>query len=113
MAKKFSELRAKMKPEVRAEANAIAAKLRAEYPLHELRRARCLSQEMIAKTLHVSQANVSKIEQRTDMYISTLRSHIRAMGGDLEIRAKFPDGDIVIAGFAEESLAEDAAQEVA
>lgn len=104
MAKKFSELRAKMSLQARAEANAIASKLRADYPLHELRRARGLSQEVIAKTLHVSQANVSKIEQRTDMYISTLRSHIRAMGGELEIRAKFPDGDVVVTGFAEESL---------
>ena len=76
--------------------------MRAEYPLYELRRARGLSQECIAKTLNVSQANVSKIEKRTDMYISTLRSHIRAMGGDLEIKAKFPDGEVLINVFAEE-----------
>lgn len=104
MAKKFSELREQMSPQARAEANEIASKLRADYPLHELRRARGLSQDVIAKTLHVSQANVSKIEQRTDMYISTLRSHIRAMGGELEIRAKFPDGDVVVSGFSEENL---------
>ena len=104
MAKKFSELRAKMSPESRAKADAIANQLRAEYPLHALRRARGLSQEVVANTLHVSQANVSKIEQRTDVYISTLRSHIRAMGGELEIRAKFPDGEVLIGGFAEENF---------
>lgn len=105
MAKKFSELREKMSPESRARAHALAERLRAEYPLHELRRARGLSQEYIAQTLKVSQANISKIEKRTDMYISTLRSHIRAMGGELEIRAKFPDGDVLVSGFSDtESL---------
>lgn len=101
MRRKFSELRDKMSPESQARAHALAEQLRAEYPLHELRRARGLSQECIAKTLKVSQANISKIEQRTDMYISTLRSHIRAMGGELEIRAKFPDGDVLINGFSD------------
>jgi ribosome-binding protein aMBF1 (putative translation factor) len=102
MAKKFPELRDKMSPESRARANALAEELRKEYPLNELRRARGLSQEYIAKTLKVSQANVSKIERRADMYIGTLRSHIRAMGGDLEIRARFPDGDVLIEVFSEE-----------
>jgi ribosome-binding protein aMBF1 (putative translation factor) len=105
MAKKFSELRDRMSPESRARAHAIAEQLRAEYPLHELRRARGLSQECIAQTLKVSQANVSKIEKRTDMYISTLRSHIRAMGGELEIRAKFPDGEVLINGFSDTETA--------
>lgn len=103
MAKKFSELREKMSPESRARANAKAEQLRSEYPLYELRRARGLSQDYIAKSLNVSQANVSKIEKRTDMYISTLRSHIRAMGGDLEIRAKFTDGEVLINVFSDDS----------
>lgn len=101
MAKKFSDLRDKMSPESRTRAHAMAEDLRKEYPLHELRRARGLSQECMAKTLKVSQANISKIERRTDMYIGTLRSHIRAMGGELEIRAKFPDGDVLITGFSD------------
>ena len=102
MAKKFSELRDKMSPESRARAHALAEQLDKEYRLlQELRRARGLSQEYIAQVMNVSQANVSKIEKRTDMYISTLRSHIRAMGGELEIRAKFPDGDVLINGFSD------------
>lgn len=70
-------------------------------PLNELRQARALSQVKLAETLHVNQAAVSKIERRTDMYISTLRAYIRAMGGDLEIVAKFPDGEVKIANFSE------------
>lgn len=70
-------------------------------PLNELRQARALSQVKLAETLHVNQAAVSKIERRTDMYISTLRAYIRAMGGDLEIVAKFPDGEVKIVNFSE------------
>ncbi len=49
------------------------------------------SQEQIAERLHIKQPAVSKLERRTDMYISTLRDMIRAMGGDLDIIARFPD----------------------
>ena len=73
----------------------------AELPLHELRQAKELSQAKLAQTLHVNQAAISKMERRTDMYISTLRDYIRAMGGDLEIIAKFPDGTVKITNFAE------------
>jgi DNA-binding transcriptional regulator YiaG len=101
MAKKFSELEAKMSPASRARSDALYRKLLAEMPLNELRQARALSQVKLAETLHVNQAAVSKIERRTDMYISTLRAYIRAMGGDLEIVAKFPDGEVKIANFSE------------
>jgi Fe-S cluster biogenesis protein NfuA len=50
----------------------------------------------MAEKLHIKQAAVSKLERRTDMYLSTLRSYIEAMGGALEIRAVFPDGDVKI-----------------
>jgi hypothetical protein len=51
--------------------------------------------------LHVQQPSIAKIEKRTDMYISTLRSHIEAMGGQLEVIAKFPDGVVKISNFSE------------
>jgi transcriptional regulator with XRE-family HTH domain len=73
-------------------------------PLQELRHARNLSQEQLAQTLSVKQAAVSKLEKRTDMYISTLRNFIKAMGGDLEIIATFPDGSVQISQF--ENIAE-------
>ena len=62
-----------------------------EATLRGLREARDRSQREIADRLNVQQAAVSKLERRTDMYISTLRDFVRAMGGDLEIIARFPD----------------------
>ncbi|MBN3753028.1 XRE family transcriptional regulator [Paraburkholderia sp. Tr-20389] len=101
MAKKFEELRAKMSPESRARSKALADKLRAEMPLHGLRQARGLSQESLATRLNVKQPSIAKLEQRTDMYISTLRDHIRALGGELEIIARFPEGEVKITNFAQ------------
>lgn len=101
MARKFSELRAGMSLASRARARAKARAMLAEMPLQELRHARGLSQETLAAALHVRQASISKLERRTDMYISTLRSHIRAMGGELEIVARFPEGEVRISNFAE------------
>jgi len=69
-----------------------ADELIAEYEtLQQLRKVREKSQKDIAKELHIKQAAVSKLERRTDMYISSLRSYIEAMGGELEITAKFPN----------------------
>lgn len=73
----------------------------AEMPLDELRRARGLSQKALADTLHVHQPAIAKMERRTDMYISTLRSHIEAMGGVLEITAQFSDGTVKISNFSQ------------
>lgn len=101
MARKFSELRDKMTPEARARSDRMKEQLIAAMPLHELRRARKLTQEQIASSLHLDQPAVSKLERRTDMFISTLRNFVRAMGGDLEISANFPDGRIVVTGIAE------------
>jgi transcriptional regulator with XRE-family HTH domain len=101
MAKPYSTLRAKMSPEARAKAEEQTRQLLQEMPLQELRQARKMSQEQMAKNLHTKQSNVSRIEKRTDMYISTLRSVIKAMGGDLEIVARFPDGNIRINQFEE------------
>ena len=101
MAKKFADLRAQMSPESRARADAKAQAMLAEMPLNELRQARGLSQKMLAEVLHVQQPAIAKIEKRTDMYISTLRSHIEAMGGKLEVVARFPDGVVKISNFSE------------
>lgn len=101
MAKKFSDLRAQMTPESRARAEAKAQAMLAEMPLNELRQARGLSQKMLADVLHVQQPSIAKIEKRTDMYISTLRSHIEAMGGQLEVVARFPDGAVKISNFSD------------
>jgi transcriptional regulator with XRE-family HTH domain len=99
MAKAYKELRAKMSAGAQKRAEARANVLMQEMPLYELRQARQLSQEQLARELHVGQANVSKIERRTDVYISTLRSYVEAMGGELEITAKFPHGAVKIKQF--------------
>ena len=99
MSKKFSELRAKMTPEAQERAATQAKQMLAEMPLNELRQARGLSQKMLADALHVQQPAIAKLEQRTDMYISSLRSHIEAMGGQLDVVARFPDGSVKITNF--------------
>jgi transcriptional regulator with XRE-family HTH domain len=99
MARKFSELRAKMSPEAQSKAKSLAKKYLAELPLDELRVARNMSQENLAQVLGVKQNAVSKLERRTDMYVSSLRNVIRAMGGDLRIEAVFPEGVVVIDQF--------------
>lgn len=101
MAKKFSDLRAKMPPKAQDRVAALTRKMLGEMPLQELRLARALSQEQIAKTLDIKQASVSKLERRTDMYIQTLRHYIEAMGGELEITARFPEGCVRINQFEE------------
>jgi DNA-binding XRE family transcriptional regulator len=97
---KFSELREKMSPEARERSEKLAEKALAEIPLDELRNARGLSQKMLAEALGIQQPAIAKMEKRTDMYISTLRSHIEAMGGQLEITAHFPDGSVKISNFS-------------
>jgi DNA-binding transcriptional regulator YiaG len=99
--RKFSDLRAKMSPERQARNEAAAQAMLLEMPLHKLRRARELSQQTLAELLGESQLSVSKLEQRTDMYVSTLRRYIEAMGGRLDIVAHFPDGDVRITQFAD------------
>src|SRR5271155_1922816 len=99
VAKNFNELLKKMNPERRKRLEAEAQQMISEMPLEELRNAREMTQTQLAEVLNVSQGAVSKVERRTDMYISTLRSYIRSMGGDLEIRAVFPDGEVIIDQF--------------
>ena len=97
MAKRFSELRAKMSPAAKAEAARVAAELRKELPLHQLRQALKLSQEKVAQELGATQAAVSRLEHRPDLFVSTLRRFIEAMGGELEVRAHFPTGTVTLA----------------
>ena len=99
MAKKFAELRAKMTPERRAKNAAATRRMIAELPLQELRNAREFTQVQIARAMGVTQASISKIERNTDMYISTLRQFVAAMGGDVKISAVFPDGEVEIKRF--------------
>ena len=73
----------------------------AAMPLEELRRARQMTQAKLAQSLGVNQGEVSKIEHRTDLYLSTLSEYVEALGGRLEIRAVFTDREVRITQFEE------------
>ena len=96
MAKKFQNLRNNMSQERREKIAKMTQDMLAEMPMYELRRARQLSQEQLADVLDIKQGSVSKLERRTDLYISTLRRYIEAMGGELTLQARFPEGSVTI-----------------
>lgn len=96
MAKNFKLLQAKMPPKARRRSEAKANRMIREMALDELRQARQMTQEQLAAQLKVRQPAIAKLERRADMYLSTLRSVIKAMGGELDVRAIFPDGSIRI-----------------
>ena len=98
MAKNYRELQAKMSATARRRATAKAEALADTMALDELREARRLTQEHLAKLLGVKQSAISKLERRADMYLSTLQHTVEAMGGHLEIHAVFPEGDVRLRG---------------
>ncbi|TAL56895.1 helix-turn-helix transcriptional regulator [Pandoraea sp.] len=99
MAKKFSELRAKMSPQAQSRAAARAEAMLVEMQLQELRKARHVTQVAVAKAMSVEQATISKLERRDDMYVSTLREYVKALGGELKLVASFPDAEIQVRPF--------------
>jgi len=97
MAQKWSDVRRKHAPEVEER---IRRKVAAKgMTLNQLREARQLTQVRLAGVLKINQGAVSMMEKRTDMYVSTLRNYIEAMGGELKITAEFPEGAIQIEQF--------------
>jgi predicted XRE-type DNA-binding protein len=73
----------------------------AAMPLDQLRKAQQMTQLQVAEILGVNQGEVSKIEHRSDICVSTLAEYIEAMGGRLEIRAVFKDREVRITQFEE------------
>ncbi len=109
MKKNFKVLRARMSPESQRRSREKANRMIEAMALDELRSALSMTQDQLGQTLGVKQAAVSKMERRTDMYVSTLRNVISAMGGRLEIRAVFPDrGAVEIAQFGDVGVSEEA-----
>jgi transcriptional regulator with XRE-family HTH domain len=100
MAKNFKLLQARMSPEAFARSQAKAEAMIREMTLADLREAKKLTQKQLAEKMHVNQAAVSRLERRADMYVSTLQRIIKKMGGELDIRARFPHGDVRINPFA-------------
>ncbi len=92
MAKDFDDIVKRIPAKRRRKIEVRAEELIAEHlALTELREAMNKTQVRVAKDLGVQQTTVSRLEKRTDMLISTLRHYIEAMGGDLDIVARFPD----------------------
>ncbi len=97
----FKGLTKGFSPERKARVAARTGELKNDMALHELRQAREKSQEELARELKVGQPAVAKLERRTDMYVSNLRRYIEALGGSLEITARFPEGSVNIVNFSE------------
>ena len=90
-------------PDERRNVEDLAAEFIAEeMTLRELRKARRLTQVSVARELGISQDGVSRLEQRSDLLLSTLRRTVEAMGGSLSLIARFPDRPPVeLSGIAE------------
>jgi predicted XRE-type DNA-binding protein len=78
-------------PERRARIDEIKRGIRAALALHELRETRQMTQQQVAEYLAVTQSNVSRIERQDDLYLSTLKYYVEALGGHLEVNAVFDD----------------------
>ena len=100
MAKTFDELveRATTK-RTRDKASHRTRELLGELLLSEMRQMAGKSQQEVADLLGIKQPSLSKLEKQTDMQISTLRKLVSALGGELEVLAKFPSGTIKIDQF--------------
>ena len=100
MAKNFRKLSAPIDadPERRAEVDQYKRAISDMLQLAKLREARQMTQNQLAATLDVTQANVSRIEHEDDIYLSTLSGYVQALGGKLEVQAVFPDQTISIVG---------------
>ena len=96
----FSELTRDFSAERLQRIDDIVQELSAEMPLRELRRARSLTQRELAESMDVQQPAIARLERRADMYVSSLRSYIEAVGGRLRIVAEFPDGEVNITSFS-------------
>ena len=103
MSVNVNDIIAKLDPERRRRIEERAAELIAEeMTLRELRKARRLTQARVAAELGISQDGVSRLEQRSDLLLSTLRKTVEAMGGSLTLIARFPDRPPVeLSGIAE------------
>lgn len=101
MAKPFRNLVKKMPRESRKRAVKLKEEMLQDLTLRELRQALELTQAELADSLKVKQSAISKLESQPDMFVTTLRRYIRAMGGSLKITAIFPSGEVTINQFSD------------
>jgi transcriptional regulator with XRE-family HTH domain len=97
--KSIDRIIAGLPPERRAKIEGRARQLIGEeIALQQLRKARRLTQKQMARALNIGQDSVSRLENRSDLLISTLQSYVEAMGGELKIVVEFKEGSAVISG---------------
>ena len=103
MAKKLEQIMAEIPSERRKKIEKRSVELMTEYmTLQDIRKALKLTQERMAELLEIRQDSVSRLEKRTDLLLSTLRSYVEAMGGELQLTVKFPDRTpVILTGLAE------------
>lgn len=101
--RKFDRLRAPVleRPGAAERIAAYEAGMLREMSLAELRQARELTQKALAEELRTTQSSISRIENQTDLYVSTLRKYVEAVGGQLQITAVFPEGSLAIRAFSD------------
>ena len=99
MTHKFKKLKNEMTPENLKKAKAISQEMMAEMLLVEIRKETGFTQKNLAKAIGIKQPTLSKLESQDDMQISTLQRLIQALGGQLELIAHMPNGDIKINQF--------------
>jgi transcriptional regulator with XRE-family HTH domain len=104
MATSLKEKMAALSPERQQRIRAETARLQAAYmTLQDVRKAREMTQVRLAELLGKRQVTIAQLEKRTDVLLSTLRSYIEAMGGQLELVVRFPEREpIVLQGLCEE-----------
>ena len=99
MTRNFKELEAQMAPERVARAEMKAKEIMADMLLAQIRKQMGLTQKQLANALNIKQPTLSKIESRQDMQIGTLSRIIEALGGELELIAHLPGGDVRLSQF--------------
>ncbi|BBU43475.1 XRE family transcriptional regulator [Pseudomonas monteilii] len=102
--KTLDDVMNELSPERRARVEARGRELiREEMTMQALRRQLDITQEELAERLDIRQGNVSKVEKRSDMLISTLRSYVEALGGTLELVVHMPGRPpVTLDGFCED-----------
>ena len=99
MARPFKELRDRMPPKARARVGRRVRKTLLEMGLQELRRDVGMTQTELAELLEVTQGAISQLEKREDVLLSRLAAYVHALGGELELIARFPDAEVRITQF--------------
>ena len=99
MAKKFEKLENELNPKRVRKAKAKAKEIMSEMLVAEIRKETGFTQAHLAESLGIKQPSLSKLESQDDMQISTLQRLIQALGGELELIAHMPSGDIRINQF--------------